>query len=79
MLNDSLNISQTLKKQPLDTVFNQEKKETKKVLVKTKPKPIKIISSSLPDFTKYKNVKQKKNAFFSFSTPLIQNENNSIS
>ncbi|RLD37148.1 MAG: glucosaminidase [Bacteroidetes bacterium] len=72
---DTYNISG---KNKANTSFSQKKEETKEVFIKSDTKNTIIISSLLPDFSTYKNVKQKKKAFFSFLTPLIQKENRLI-
>lgn len=75
---DSLNIEKKIDAFKEDTVLKQEIIITKEDIKKPEPKLRVIISSSLPDFSAYKSVKQKKSSFFNFLKPLIQSENNSI-
>src|SRR6056297_1191941 len=42
-----------------------------------KPLPDEI-STNLPDFTKYRNVKKKKTAFFNFLRPIVRRENREV-
>jgi len=75
---DSLNLEEKIKTFKKDTSSNQEIIAEKEDFKKPKPKSTMIISSPLPDFSAYKNVKQKKSSFFSFLKPIIQRENDSI-
>jgi Bax protein len=75
---DSLNTVKISEKLKTDSIIPQKKEESKKPSIQPVSTHKELISSPLPDFTSYKNVKQKKSAFFSFIMPLIQNENKSI-